>query len=320
MIERFDEIHPKRTWTNEALDTFQTEHYDNEWSKSDSIEIEGEHFLVHRMNPDRPELETPVLLVGGWNATDEILKENGRAVAAEGATALIVNAAHGSEHTIEVPEHIEKVFDVELRRIFAFIETLDQEKIEKVYAIGHSEGALDILLAAAIFPERFKGIALVNPGGMIADDDPIRLSLRFARDAIRSWYFASKQNTIGKKMDIDARSTKSAWSEKIQSIKEVVSVGYSHAYELLRDVREHDIDILLMHGPEDVVFPFNKMRATIQDMKTSPEEDIRNLFTGVYSVSGDHNSFLREPAKRTRPLMQDFKTLDKRRTQRESAT
>jgi pimeloyl-ACP methyl ester carboxylesterase len=238
--------------------------------------------------------------VTGWAGGSEHVKENARTIVWEGRAVVSVDAPHGVDHSLKAEDRIGKVADAELRRIAAFISGLDAAGIQKVDAIGHSEGALDVLLAAAMFPERFNNIVLVNPGGLIANDDAVRLSLRFAHDMIRSWYFAYKQGTVREKLRIDALSLPNVLKNIPQSAKEVVSIANSHVYELLRQVRESGIGITIIHGPEDVVFPFSKMSTTIQDMKESPEEDITTLLNGVYSVAGDHNTFIRRVPEYTR--------------------
>lgn len=288
----------------------QVAHFYERWLPG-KITIGNEQFDLYDMHPEISEQETPILFVPGFVATPEIFKENIRSCVAAGYRTLSVEAPHGSEHSIAPEDRIGKVTDAELRRIAAFMSGLDAAQIEKADAIGHSEGAIDVLLAAALFPERFNNIVLVNPGGLIADDDPIRLSLRFIRDAARSWYFAWKQGTLEEKMLIDKLSMPNVFSNVPQSTKEVISVARTATYQLLRQVRESGIGITIIHGPQDAVFPIAKIRTTIQDMKENPQEDILKLVNGFYSVAGDHNTFIRRAPEYTRLAVGALKAMKK---------
>ncbi len=298
--ETFEAAHGAKNAEQLAQTKREQELFDEKWEETGKIKIGEQELKTYHVSPENPESETPTLVVPGWSATPEVVKENMRAIVAEGIEAVAVEAPHGSEHSIEAPEHVGEVADAELRRIASFMSMLDASKIEKTDAIGHSEGGLDVLLAAAMYPERFNTVVLVNPAGMIENFNLGKLMAGFALDGIRSNYFAKKQGTVAEKKRQDALSIPNMFSEPLHSLKEINSMAKSKAYELLRFVTEAGVDIIIVHGPEDTVFPFKDMAATIENQKENESEDITKLLKGVYSVAGDHNSFVRNAATYTR--------------------
>ena len=294
-------------------DEKQHAHFERQWNDTTTTEIEGKKFAIHSVHPEHSISAVPVAFFPGWTDSAAKLEKGIEEMVACGRTSMTINAAHGAQHSIVPPDHLAHIADAELRRIAAYMHMLDtpdrktQEVYEKVDGVGYSEGGMDLLIAAAMHPERFRTIVLVNPAGFIADD---KLTQKgdlsaivglaqtheysgFAARAISSAPYIDKALKEAGTAEQRARAKTMDWEFWMtflraphHSAREVLSMSRTQVAYLLREVKANGVNVIIVHSAEDKIFPPLRVGASISAEKVSPEEDITNIVDGVY-VIGD---------------------------------
>ncbi len=72
-------------------------------------------------------------------------------------------------------EAVQKYPKEEVRKALNILGVLEEKDVEKTDVIAHSEGAVNTLIAASLYPEKFRNIVLFGPAGLIGEDTFTRL-------------------------------------------------------------------------------------------------------------------------------------------------
>jgi len=301
----FEKYHREKTPLETAVMARNLDSFDEQWMSPEMLTITDEQFALYDVRPSEAKSEYPVTVIPGWNATPETWKNNIREIVAAGRRAVSIDAAHGSEITINADTS-----EAELRRMSAVVSALDHLRIQKSDLVGHSNGGLDALLLAHSFPERFRNIVLINPAGLIGSDSFIKLVGRFAKEKASTTFQAIKEGTNEENIRINKIGSRSMLNSPRWSFKEVQSLANADVVELLREVKQKGVKIVIIHGPDDPVFPFERMSSQLSEQKTikdrlgenRPGEGgaILELVDGVYSVRGGHQTFVAKASEYTR--------------------
>ena len=156
------------------------------------------------------------------------------------------------------------------------------KQIEKIDAIGHSEGCMVVILAATLYPERFRDIVLVNPAGMIGKDNPWRLATSFAREVVKGYVDEVRKNGLSEPMLRAIRETTTAViNDPVQSFREVLALSNVQIHELLIGLREKGIGISIVSAVDDGVFPDKRMQEIVT----------KDMVDGYFTVRGHHAQF-----------------------------
>jgi len=265
--------------------------FNEKWAHPKEIDVAGEKLGMYDISPEHQKSEVPVLIMDGWGSTPTVWKDNVETLVETGRRTICVNVKHGVESNIEQPEDMEEIPEAELRRITAFMAALDASQVEKADVIAHSEGGLDALLAAYLYPDRFRNLVLVSPGGMIGADNFVKLSARFAYDTAKSHIQALRDGTLKKLLAIGNEVTPTVAKAPIRSVKQIDAVARANVVHLLREVKERGVNIIVISGVDDKVFPTTRMAETISAEKEEGE-DIQKILDGFYSVKGAHAEFI----------------------------
>lgn len=263
---------------------------EQQFENKEKLDFYGGLVEVVDVKPPQAKSEVPVIMASGWGGTPEMYKRNILTLAETGRRAISIDAPHGVEHEIN-SQGAETMPDVELRKIAALINTLEEKGLDKVDVIGHSEGAIYTALAAKLYPEKFRNLILVNPGGMIGEDNPVRLTINFARDSARQ-AIDSIRNTEMMKSLMTAASelTKSAITNPLKATQEIKAISGTQIHELLKELKEAGIGIVIIHGVDDKVFPMDR----VQEIAKADQLD------GFVSVKGTHGQLMLEAEKYTK--------------------
>lgn len=267
----------ERTEKFEINKSLEEQFYDKEL-----LEFLGDKFEVVDIKPEKEKTETPVVVAPGWAASPEVFKDNILTLAEEGRRTISIDAAHGieSKEDVDFPE-------VELRKATALIETLNHKELDKVDAIGHSEAGIYVTIAATLHPEKFRNLILINPGGMVGEDNLGRLSKNFAHDVLIKQTMDSIKDSQRIKPIIRAfkEASKSIVNSPTKTMKEVMAISNTQIHELLKNLKSQGIGISIIHGVDDKAFPMDK----VQEIAKTDQLD------GFYSVKGTHNEFYLKP-------------------------
>lgn len=250
------------------------------------LELSGGSVEVIDINPDHQKTEVPVIVIPGWSATPEVLKDNIVTFAEQGRRTISIDSPHGID-----AEKLKHLPEAELRRVAALIETLEKKDIDKVDAVAHSESGIALAISATLYPDKFRNIILVDPGGIIGKDRADKLAGRFSMDILKQIIDGMKNR---KRMMPISRAfkeaAKSITSNPSQSFKEVLAISNTQIHNMLRDLKEKGIGISIIHGVDDKAFPMDR----VQQIAESDQLD------GFYSVKGTHNEFYLNAAKYTK--------------------
>lgn len=316
----FESLHRRRSNSEIQESKKQAMHFEKAWSQPKHIEIGNENFDLYDVSPESPKTNIPVAIMPGWSHTPEVWKENARVLVENGRRVVSLDAPHGSDQ-LRAAE-AEDIPEAELRRVSAFLAGLDATGLQKVDAMGHSEGAIDILLAAKLEPDRFRTVILINPGGLIGSDVFTSLVGRFAVEKTLAAVRGIREGTLSKSKTSFVEGIKSVMRQPVRAFKEVQAIANANLVHLLRDIKEKEVNIVIIHSAEDPVFPFLRMNKSIQKEKrvedrlgeTEPElgGEILKLLDGVYSVKGGHEEFIYKAEDYTRLAEAAFTAMEGR--------
>lgn len=132
--------------------------------------------------------ETPTIICRGWAMDEGIYGDVAKDLAANyDRRVLMTKGVHG----IDIGNIIEsataagrKIPEVLLRKVAALLKTIEAADAKKVKLAGHSEGAILVVLAAILRPDKIEDIILYNPAGLTGQDSTARLVAGAAADSV----------------------------------------------------------------------------------------------------------------------------------------
>lgn len=278
----------------ESFSNFETEkrgeYFEDQFNQREKIKVAGGTAEVVDVTPENLQDEVPVFLAPAWGCTIDIYKNAIEKLVECDRRVISLNHPRLGGDISEAPEEaLEKYPHEQVRKALNILGTLNSKEVPKIDAIAHSEGAVNLMIAAMLNPEKFRDIVLYAPAGLIGEDKFTRLIEGF-----------SKQDE--NKLDIDtlpmSEERKSEYKEAhknierfmqeflpyvaknpIRSLREARDISKSQIHDLLRFLhQEKGIKIAVMAGTEDPVFPMER----IQDTVTT------DMLDGFLSVRGGH--------------------------------
>lgn len=272
---------------------------ERQFDNPETIEIRGTKINIHDLIP--PELKTkiPTIIVPGWSATANVLKENIVTLAEQGRRVVVASTPHGVE-----AEENELYPQIELRKAQAIIEALDHKGIPMADAVSHSEAGVFLSVAATKNTHRFRNLVLVSPGGLIGPDNLPRLAADFNADVLNQWaHGAFRDNDHGKKSLKAMHEAVKAWiDDPAKTWEAIMAMVQYEIPDLLRGLKQEGHGITIIHGVDDKAFPM----ARVQQHTTS------DMVDGFLSVKGSHNQLYLEPHPMTEVIDQQLDALEKK--------
>lgn len=259
--------------------------FEEQWAHPETVNFGRETVQVYDIKPEHQKTPVPVVLAPGWAGTPEMYKENIQTLVGKNRRVISVNAPHGIDYNKEeIPQHeAVKIPEAEMRKIATLINTIKSRGVEKVDAIGHSQGCMDTVLAASLYPEYFQNIVLVNPAGMIGKDSLPRLMAGFSLDAIKGHIEELRKNGYSKPLKtVDNVMLDSIIKDPIQAFREVLAISDAQIHEFLIGLREKGVGVSIVSAVEDDAFPTERMQEIVT----------KDMVDGFYTVKGKHNQFI----------------------------
>jgi hypothetical protein len=242
-----------------------------QFDDAESIDLKGEQIKIIDIAPEKLKTEVATLMVPGFSATPEDMKDAIIQTAETGRRVISAETPHG----IDANEASE-------RKLEAILQTIEGKGLDKVNVITNSEGAIYVTAAAALFPEKFENIVLIEPAGLIGKGSFWGVLERFAQDAREE----TRKHKSQPKLKYPAPrviGVKQILSDLFASIKEVNAIAKADITETLKKLHELGIGVSIIHAVDDKVFPMEKVQKMVK----------ANMIDGFYSVKGTHNSIYR---------------------------
>jgi pimeloyl-ACP methyl ester carboxylesterase len=271
--------------------------FEKQFAKREEIKVAGGTAEVVDVKPETLSDEVPVFLAPAWGCTIDIYKNAIEKLAEQNREVISLNHPRFGGDMSDAPEEmLEKYPYEEVRKALNIIGVLDGKNIVQTDAIAHSEGAVNLAIAAALYPEKFRSMVLYNPAGLIGEDTFTRLLQGFSKQDANKLDLDTlpvPEGISGEEADKYKKSRKEAQRKienfnseflgylknPVRSFNEAKDTAKSQIHELLRYLHEEKgIKIAVMSGTEDPVFPVEKMQ---EITKT-------DMLDGFLSVRGGH--------------------------------
>lgn len=259
------------------------ESFEEQWKHPEKLVFSGETMEVYDISPEHQKTTVPTVVVPGWSGTPNVHMGNIEALVKKGRRTISANAPHGVDfNKEEYPLGIDIIPDAELRKIATIIEVIKKKGIEEVDAVGHSQGCMDIVLAATLYPEYFRNIVLVNPAGMIGEDNFFRLVASFSVDVVRGYVDEIRTKGLTKPMLRQIRGMiSSIATDPVSSFRQVLAISDAQIHDLLASIKKQGIGISVVSAVDDEVFSSARMQKIVT----------KEMVDGFYSVRGKHFKF-----------------------------
>jgi len=257
----------------------------------------------------------------GWGATPDSYKDNIVGLVEKGRRILAVDNVYGAERLTaeEVDAQKAKELGLEglmLDKVVAYLKMLDMKGLDKVDVVAHSEGAIHAIYAAMLRPDRFRSIVLVDPAGMVGEDNKKRLLAGAAIDVMHLQGlnllkreglggFAKKSGKAMKELakSYGAGLDKSSMGSRVlgKGWESIGIISKTKIHELLEAVRVQGIKVAIVHGVDDKFF----------NMEDVQEMTKKEMIDGFYSTKGTHNEVYLNPRPHTNLIDHSLDSLEK---------
>lgn len=264
------------------------EQFDN---KDNLVELNGKKIRVVDIAPAERKTEVPTLIMPGFSATPEALKDSILRTAEAGRRVISAYAPHGievqEERGADLPE-------AEARKLEMMMRLIDAKGPDKVNVIANSESSIYVAAAAMLYPEKFSHIVFVEPAGLIGEDSFLELIKRVLADIKEEKTHDAEKEKVAYPSPASV-GIKSVLSNIRASIKEVQAIAQADIFTALEKIHESGIGVSIIHAVDDKVFPMDrvqqKMEEKIRERMGRLEEMAGiGMIDGFYSVTGTHNS------------------------------
>ena len=266
-----------------------------EWA----IETAGGTTRVYEFVPVDPISEVPVFLAPGFGGTKDIYEESILEFVRENRRRVIT-VDHPRFGGQRIENNRSQSTSTELSRralnITEVLEELERRGVPRVDAITHSEGTINLIEAASENPERFRNIILFAPAGLIdktAQESFIKsitnLARNFVSDLFKSHTSESEEERRRGKTALQ-KGTIYVLQNIFRSIEEIVGIATTDLRENFEKIRNAsnlkklNTKIIVAAPIDDVVFPFENMKETLQSLYKA------KLLDGIITVTKGHSA------------------------------
>jgi len=234
---------------------------------------------IIRINSEKVKDQVPVFFSPGWGVR-EVSKLITSTIAKEGRN--VISTVFSREEIIKDDIKEGDIPAAEMQKALAIIDVINKGGIDKVDAVGHSEGGLNLAIAACLYPEKFRNIIFVASAGMIGKDSYLDLIKRFAIDEGRE-EMRSIENF--KESDLN-KSIKGMLKHILMNPslthKEIKAMTKMDFFRMTRHLKEQGVGVGLVCGANDKVFAMDEVIKNVNQ---------GNVDTFI-STKGNHGSLV----------------------------
>ena len=271
--------------------------FEEQFANKELIHTPDRTIEVFNITPEVLRDPVPVFIAPGWSESDKVFKESLRVVYEAGRRVITLNHPRRVSQTRDVyyPE-------AELTKAESLLAVLEEKELEKVDVITHSEGSIYTTIAACLRPSKFRSMVIVNPAGMMGQDNFLGL---LSRNILMNLGNLERMST--------EPQTRQALTVYLQegvlyflknpkrALAEARDISGADIHAWLKNLKALGMGISVIAGVNDPLFPMDRIQ---QATKASE-------ITGFYSVRGDHNEPHLQPDKYTTLAIQALDSLNK---------
>jgi pimeloyl-ACP methyl ester carboxylesterase len=281
---QFEAIQPRRGPENQTS-------FEKQFARREKIKVAGGAAETVDVSPENPPDKNPVFFAPSWGCTLEVYKPALETLVHQQRRVISLNHPRigGSMKGVSA-DALSKYPKEELRKALNILDILEQKKIYKVDAISHSEGSINLIIAATLHPEKFRNIVLYAPAGLIGKDTLKRLASghkKASSGRAPTLMPLIPPNPIEEKVGRASVTegvkyiAKNPW----RSFNEVKNISATQIENMLRSLHEKGIGIVIMSGVDDPVFPIENMQKIVK----------YNMIDGFLSLIGGHGEIGNNP-------------------------
>lgn len=254
-----------------------SESFEAQFEKRHTIIFEGGEVVYIDIHPEVQRINTPLLISSGWAETPAVLKETMRAFAEKGYQVIAL------DYTRLNLDDVDTERTVGHKKGRAILAVLDALGIRKVNVLGHSEGAINSVLAARRKPHRFCHMVLIAPAGFSAQDSFPRLTFRFIAEIVSS---AQTYDNLKSGLKSIWQIIRYVITNPVQAFKEAFGTSQARISCAVKALLKDGVSVSIICSENDNVFPVKKIRRMIKK---------RDLDLKLHLLEGGHNAIHLQP-------------------------
>lgn len=243
------------------------------------LETKPVHQLLYAdIQPETPrDNSLPIVIFTGFASRPTAYQDFMTALAVHNRRSICVDAPFGIK-TAAVDNYPRST----LKRVAAVTAVLDHLQLPAVDAIGYSQGAMDLAVAASINPDRFKQLILINPAGLVENDTLPAFLARFTN---------SGRQAVNQSLIVDNHaSRKIVRTNPLAALKQAQALTYFKTAELLQELARNGKPITIIHTHQDLGFPAERVRKTFS-------RQLADSGVKLITLPGIHAEIFRRPAE-----------------------
>ncbi|MDD4409720.1 MAG: hypothetical protein PHW52_03675 [Candidatus Pacebacteria bacterium] len=234
---------------------------------------------VMEISPEVITEDVPVFVSPGWGVSPEAQIEGLETIAEEGERKVIT-ANFSRKELIEGYDD-ENIPTAELQKALAIIDIIDSKGLEFVDGIGHSEGGLNLAIAASLFPEKFRNLVFISPAGSI-NISYAELVKRFAVDEGIEEFKGMDKEKLFTFYNYLKSVVKNFLKNPILSNKEISEMTELDIFEMSKEIKGNGIGVSFIAGANDKVFPMDEINKNVDEGNVDY----------YLSTKGNHGAFI----------------------------
>lgn len=213
--------------------------------------------------PEKEIEDVPVFASPGWGVAPEAW-ENSLKIISDECKRKVITTEYLRKEVIEGDIIGKEMPVAQFQKALTIISILNSKGLECVDGIGHSEGGLNLAIAATLFPERFRNLLFVSPAGSI-DVSKEELIKRFAVDEGLEEMKGVDMEKIALFKDYLKSITRNFFENISLANKEIKEMTELDIYSMTEGLKEKGIGIGFMAGASDKVFTVDEINNRVSD-------------------------------------------------------
>lgn len=285
---------------NEPLDT-EREHFCKQFAHTEQIPFGGSYFESWDIVPLKQKKDMPVIFVTGWAKTPRTYKDTIYEYVKAGRRVITFSSP---THDKELDKKHKGIYPTaQANRADAILTLIAAKGLEEVDVIAHSEGCINVAIAAERSPQLFRHLVLVSPPDLTEKESRFgimkqaRRNLRNAKAEMSKMKTKIKHGKASKEEKEQHQKEKARyqqgkedgiqWLQKRGLIKGLwESMNSMVTSHILRDLHAAGHGISIVSGVDDEMVSMKKL-------KTKNVEELG--IDTCYVVTGGHDRIVIRP-------------------------